>query len=446
MCIGKHDRNVTIAIDVMYHLKTSGRTVVVEQNTGDTAAARQTADNDHDSNVAAEDHKNDSSTPTSSTDMKTDGDSSNNSTFLNNSDISSTNGDDDNAQAPTHIYAHAHENDNGNDICSKQKDGMSRSSCTQHCSMFHGVVRNTFLNFCDDRGRTATRDAAHKRAVTWHPCLCSTYSCAMHEKIHNWHAAREAATKEAPHTPLPPRPTPSPPSPPSPNPAATKKNRLECAQNSLPPSRRTRSARLKEKYLAYANNLLNEGQGRNGPYRTSPNTRAQDAGAHGKKHSHEEIFQTKPVTMMLRNYPRDRTQERLVAELKASVLRDSFDFLYLPTCVQTKTNKGYAFINFKTTEMAEKFYSLWHKTWFPTRMRRPMTVAAAEVQGLEANVRRITEECNAKRITNSKYHPIIYDAEGNRRNIHGEIVTRKPACPKNRPKNTPRSTEVLNSV
>eukprot|EP00397_Hematodinium_sp_SG-2012_P031926 GEMP01033947.1.p1 GENE.GEMP01033947.1~~GEMP01033947.1.p1 ORF type:complete len:296 (+),score=69.99 GEMP01033947.1:122-1009(+) len=125
------------------------------------------------------------------------------------------------------------------------------------------------------------------------------------------------------------------------------------------------------------------------------------------------------TTMMLRNFPRRSAQKRLLSHLDESGFAGTYDFVYLPFCFVTKQNLGYAFINFRTAAKAVEFSHVWHKQSAPSsggkeKKSRPMTVSVAQVQGREANVQRILKECNAGKITNQKFQPVMLDETGER--------------------------------
>eukprot|EP00397_Hematodinium_sp_SG-2012_P001097 GEMP01001098.1.p1 GENE.GEMP01001098.1~~GEMP01001098.1.p1 ORF type:complete len:374 (+),score=96.52 GEMP01001098.1:93-1214(+) len=303
--------------------------------------------------------------------------------------------------------------------------GDSSSSSSNHCHGPHCAVVTTSLYCSDIRGRTLTRAALQPRAASWHPCLRVRSPCAA-QRIngHCQHVRYNA------HGIV----------------ASGVITRLE---NSKPAPRPPGDDSWRLHILACADQKLN------GRYRTTcaapvcDDRWAEDGGTICANHVIEEDkFRDNPLTMMLRNYPRNRSQEQLFSELQESALHDSFDFLYLPTAdSKAKTNKGYAFVNFKTTDLAFRFYELWHKTWYPTHMRRPMTVAPAEVQGWDANIQRCFE--NASRITKVTFFPIVYDSAGYRVNIldlspHRTLVVQKPL--KEPPKRTRMKREALRSV
>ena len=53
---------------------------------------------------------------------------------------------------------------------------------------------------------------------------------------------------------------------------------------------------------------------------------------------------------MLRNIPNRYSQASLLEEIDLAGFKGSYDFFYLPMDTQNRTNVGYAFINFLTTE------------------------------------------------------------------------------------------------
>ena len=56
------------------------------------------------------------------------------------------------------------------------------------------------------------------------------------------------------------------------------------------------------------------------------------------------------TTVMLRNIPNRYSQAGLLKEIDAAGFKGSYDFFYLPMDTKNRTNVGYAFINFLSTE------------------------------------------------------------------------------------------------
>merc|ERR1719491_2947159 len=97
-----------------------------------------------------------------------------------------------------------------------------------------------------------------------------------------------------------------------------------------------------------------------------------------------------PTTMMLRNIPNRYTQQELIDELGVLGFADSFDFLYAPTDFGTMGNVGYAFINFISSEWAERCQRELEGLVFAKHQKKlakkTAVVSVAHLQGLEANV------------------------------------------------------------
>jgi len=98
--------------------------------------------------------------------------------------------------------------------------------------------------------------------------------------------------------------------------------------------------------------------------------------------------QGKITTLMLQNIPFKYTQDMLLEELIDCIgSSDVFNFFYLPWDLQNNSNIGYAFINFRTVEAAQRCMRIFTKFAFrrfnsPKRCR----VFRAHIQGLENNV------------------------------------------------------------
>lgn len=93
------------------------------------------------------------------------------------------------------------------------------------------------------------------------------------------------------------------------------------------------------------------------------------------------------TTLVIRNIPARYNQEALLVELPQD---GSFDIFHLPMNVTERRPLGYAFINFKTHELALEFQAKMHGRLLsqngPTKY---LDVTAAKVQGREANLRNV---------------------------------------------------------
>jgi len=70
---------------------------------------------------------------------------------------------------------------------------------------------------------------------------------------------------------------------------------------------------------------------------------------------------------MIRNIPNKYTVQDLSDEID-DLLKNSYDFLYLPCDLKNLCNVGYGFINFISTEHLLRFYQLFQgKRWLSFR-------------------------------------------------------------------------------
>lgn len=123
----------------------------------------------------------------------------------------------------------------------------------------------------------------------------------------------------------------------------------------------------------------------------------------------EEANSERPVTtLMIRNLPPHITQVCLIKELNKNGFEGTYDFVYMPQCFHTSQNTGFAFINFINPCMAGSLVGLWHRQRrFDTSVHLPpLNIAAADVQGLEANMQKwITPRL--RRIKNPNFRPFV---------------------------------------
>lgn len=113
------------------------------------------------------------------------------------------------------------------------------------------------------------------------------------------------------------------------------------------------------------------------------------------------------TTLMIRNVPPHVTQRQLLQELTKSGFHGMYDFVYLPCSFERKANKGYAFVNLVSPEIAGELASAWHLAHILSRTPAdsPLNVSAAAVQGLAENVRKW--DAKVQRIRNPDLRPYI---------------------------------------
>jgi RNA recognition motif-containing protein len=98
-------------------------------------------------------------------------------------------------------------------------------------------------------------------------------------------------------------------------------------------------------------------------------------------------YESGTTTVMLRNIP-NRVKTKVVLEKVCSHgFGESFDFFYMPLDINSKQNKGYAFINFPDETVARKFYESVNNTSFEGRTSsKKIHVCTAAAQGLHHNL------------------------------------------------------------
>eukprot|EP00440_Ansanella_granifera_P033661 gb/GFBE01036523.1/.p1 GENE.gb/GFBE01036523.1/~~gb/GFBE01036523.1/.p1 ORF type:complete len:456 (+),score=67.24 gb/GFBE01036523.1/:1-1368(+) len=122
--------------------------------------------------------------------------------------------------------------------------------------------------------------------------------------------------------------------------------------------------------------------------------------------SSRKSFEHWMTTIVVRNIPARYTQERLLEVWEPD---GSYNFLYLPYSVRQKRGAGYVFINFCAHELAVAFWHRVQGTRLPgCEHLKSLDVAAADVQGLEDNLRYWGSR-KLGRISNANFLPIVLD-------------------------------------
>jgi len=95
------------------------------------------------------------------------------------------------------------------------------------------------------------------------------------------------------------------------------------------------------------------------------------------------------ITVMMRHIPCKYTQGKFMNELNNAGFEGSYDFLYLPLDHRNPGNRGFAFINFLSPQLAEEFYSYYHgQKLRHFEATSPIAVMPADVQGFEESAER----------------------------------------------------------
>jgi len=109
------------------------------------------------------------------------------------------------------------------------------------------------------------------------------------------------------------------------------------------------------------------------------------------------------TTLMVRNIPVMYTQEMLMLEWP----NHGYDFLYLPRSCAGQTNLSYAFLNFRSEELAMAFRAVWQKKRLAHfRARKSLNISFADIQGLKAHLQQLKKK-RVRRIEMRQCQPYI---------------------------------------
>ena len=117
-------------------------------------------------------------------------------------------------------------------------------------------------------------------------------------------------------------------------------------------------------------------------------------------------------TVMLRNVPYDARQRGVLTLVEEEGFRGLFDFFYAPLDFKSKNNLGYAFVNFKSLEIAKDFFKRFDGKRIASRpgWEKPLRVCWARVQGLEANIDHYRN--SPVNDMPDEFKPMLFDEDG----------------------------------
>jgi len=119
------------------------------------------------------------------------------------------------------------------------------------------------------------------------------------------------------------------------------------------------------------------------------------------------------TTAMVRNIPPKYTQAKFLREVNGMGFMGRYDFLYLPMDMRRRTNRGFAFLNFNTPEIARSFHRAVHGKNLPLfPSEKPLEVSPADIQGFEANAHHYLANKAARRGRDSCTRPIFLRSIG----------------------------------
>lgn len=111
------------------------------------------------------------------------------------------------------------------------------------------------------------------------------------------------------------------------------------------------------------------------------------------------------TSVMIRHIPCKYTQRKLLREIDGAGFSGNYDFFYLPMDPRSHSNRGFAFLNFVTSEIAYEFYRMFHSMKLKHfNSDKVIAVMPADLQGFEANAEHYTvsRTLRRKRVAHSK--------------------------------------------
>eukprot|EP00929_Paragymnodinium_shiwhaense_P001885 TRINITY_DN10208_c0_g1_i1.p1 TRINITY_DN10208_c0_g1~~TRINITY_DN10208_c0_g1_i1.p1 ORF type:complete len:603 (-),score=177.79 TRINITY_DN10208_c0_g1_i1:151-1959(-) len=106
-------------------------------------------------------------------------------------------------------------------------------------------------------------------------------------------------------------------------------------------------------------------------------------------------------TVMVQGLPSFYTQRCFMKYINMVGFFGRYDFLYMPLTAK-KCTRGFAFVNFTTTQDAQEFYKMLHGYKISSKEPQPLYLTAAKHQGLEENARQCRRKPSAR--------PLIFQA------------------------------------
>lgn len=92
------------------------------------------------------------------------------------------------------------------------------------------------------------------------------------------------------------------------------------------------------------------------------------------------------TTVMVRHVPCKYSQRKLMREINSNGFLGKYDFFYLPMDPRGHANRGFAFVNLNSDEIAEAFYRTFHGQKFcHFNTDKAVSVLPADLQGFEHN-------------------------------------------------------------
>lgn len=113
------------------------------------------------------------------------------------------------------------------------------------------------------------------------------------------------------------------------------------------------------------------------------------------------------TTIMMRHIPCRYSQGKLAREVNYYGFKGQYDYFYLPMDRRSQSNRGFAFINFLSAEIAEAFYQTFHgKRLQHFNSDKVLMIVPADHQGFEENAAHYLDTLSHK--SASQYKPLFF--------------------------------------
>jgi len=115
------------------------------------------------------------------------------------------------------------------------------------------------------------------------------------------------------------------------------------------------------------------------------------------------------TTVVIQHIPGQILQSQLMQMWPASDI--GYNMLYAPLNQRKKRSMGFAFMNFTTHSALLEFHRSWHGVVLAPD-NKGLSISAADVQGLEANIQLMVGSKLIKSIKRTRHMPLIVEADG----------------------------------
>ncbi|CAK0894750.1 unnamed protein product, partial [Prorocentrum cordatum] len=122
-----------------------------------------------------------------------------------------------------------------------------------------------------------------------------------------------------------------------------------------------------------------------------------------------QVSHQSELTLFVDNIGPDCSKAQVLQWLDSNGFQDTYDYLYVPRCFNTRKSTGQMFINFFVVDVVDEFVEAIKTATFGSH--RTLRVQLSTTQGLEANMSRWVR-ARAKRIRDAEVLPYVRTPDG----------------------------------